>query len=212
MSGDGMLEKTGAGTLVLSGTGTQTGTTTVSAGTLIVNGDHSAATGAIALAAGTTLGGNGVIGGDTTINGTLSTGELASSGSVGTLDFNGNDLTFNNGSSWLVDLVQGATESSDSIFVDALTINTTSTLDFGISGLFNGDESYTLATYSSLSGTFSNYETSGEYTIGGNRFLLNYGTNTLTLTAVPEPGTFGILGFALGGVIYRRLRRRPRKS
>jgi len=211
ISGDGTLNKTGAGTLILDGTSTQSGTTTVSTGTLLVNGDHSTATGDFNVNSGATLGGDGDIGGATTINGTLSTGELATVGSVGTLDFNGNDLTFNNGSAWLVDLVQGVSESSDAVLVDALTINPVSTLNFNTAGTYNGDESFTLATYSSLSGTFSNYATSGVYTIGGNEFLLNYGTNSITLTAVPEPGTLGLLGLIIGGCLFRRFRGRPAK-
>lgn len=209
ISGSGGLSKIDhPGTWILSGTNVYTGDTTVSAGTLVVNGDQSAATGAVTVATGATLGGNGIIGGDTNVNGTLSTGPLATAGSVGTLDFNGNNLTFGDGSAWLVDLVQGVTESSDAIATDVLTIGPNATLNFQLSGTFNGDERYTLATYSSLNGTFSNYGTSGVYTIGGNDFVLNYGTNTLTLSAIPEPGTLGLLGLTLGGYFLRRFRKR----
>ncbi|MDZ7619613.1 MAG: autotransporter-associated beta strand repeat-containing protein [Patescibacteria group bacterium] len=209
ISGSGGVTKIdNPGTWILSGTNTFTGQTTVSAGTLLVNGDNSAATGTVTVATGATLGGNGVIGGDTTINGTLSTGALATVGSVGTLDFSGNDLTFGDGSFWLVDLVQGVVDSSDSILVDALTIGANSTLTFNMSGVFSGDEVYTLATYSSPSGTFANFATSGVYTIGGNSFLLDYGTNALTLTAIPEPGTLGLLGLAFVACAFRRIRKR----
>lgn len=209
ISGSGGLSKIDdPGTWILTGSNTYSGETTVSAGTLIVNGNNSAATGAVTVATGATLGGNGIIGGDTTVNGTLSTGALATAGSVGTLNFNGNDLTFGGGSVWLVDLVQGAVESSDAILANALTIGANSTLNFQVSGTFNGDESYTLATYSGLSGTFANYATSGAYVIGGNSYVLNYGTNTITLSAIPEPGTLGLLGLALGGFFLRRFRKR----
>jgi autotransporter-associated beta strand protein len=209
ISGSGGLTKIDTpGTWILSGDNTYLGETIVSAGTLLVNGDNSAATGAVTVAAGATLGGNGVIGGDTTVNGSLRTGALATGGSVGTLDFNGNDLTFGDGSLWLVDLVLGVSESSDAVLVNGLTIGANSNLNFSLSGASNGDESYTLATYTSLAGTFANYANSGVYTIGGNSFFLDYGTNTITLTAVPEPGTLGLLGLALGGYAWRRRRKK----
>lgn len=209
ISGSGGITKIDhPGTWILGGTNLYTGDTLVNAGTLLVNGDNSGATGAVMVATGATLGGNGKIGGDTTVNGSLSTGALATTGSIGTLDFNGNDLTFGEGSLWLVDLVLGVSESSDAVLVNALTIGANSNLNLSLSGAFNGDESYTLATYTSLAGTFANYATSGVYTIGGNSFFLDYGTNMITLTAVPEPGTLGLLGLALGGYAWRRRRKR----
>lgn len=209
ISGAGGITKIdNPGTWILSGTNLYTGATNVNAGTLLVRGDNSGATGDVTVAATARLGGNGIIGGDTTINGTLSTGPLATTGSIGTLDFNGNDVTFTTGSFWLVDLVQGVSESSDAISAGALIIGSNATLTFSLSGAFNGDEVYTLATYSGLNGTFANYANSGVYTIGGNSFYLDYGTNAITLAAVPEPGTLGLLGLAMGGYLWRTRRRK----
>ncbi|KTD99948.1 hypothetical protein ATE68_05720 [Sphingopyxis sp. H038] len=64
VGGSGGITKAGAGTLALGGSGSFTGTMTVEAGTLFVNGDYSAATGATRVAAGATLGGTGTIGGN----------------------------------------------------------------------------------------------------------------------------------------------------
>ena len=60
-SGTLTLVKTGAGTQILSGDNTYTGTTTVAAGTLLVNGTH-ATSGLINVSAGATFGGSGSVG------------------------------------------------------------------------------------------------------------------------------------------------------
>ena len=67
------LTKTGNGIAVFGGANTYTGTTTVSAGTLRVNGS-STGTGAITVAAAGTLGGSGSVAGATTVNGTITAG------------------------------------------------------------------------------------------------------------------------------------------
>jgi autotransporter-associated beta strand protein len=79
------LSKVGTGVWTLTGNNTYSGTTTVGAGTLLVNGDQSAATNAVTVSAGAKLGGTGIIGGRTTVSGTLAPGT-----SIGTLTFNTN--------------------------------------------------------------------------------------------------------------------------
>ncbi len=61
--GTGGLVKTDLGTLTLTGSNTYTGNTTVNSGTLVVNGNQSAATGAVTVAAGARLGGTGTVAG-----------------------------------------------------------------------------------------------------------------------------------------------------
>ncbi|OAM90097.1 autotransporter domain-containing protein [Termitidicoccus mucosus] len=83
ITGTGGLDKTEAGTLILSGSSDYSGATTVSAGMLLINGDQTGATGAVSVTAGATLGGTGVTGGHVTIadGGTL----LGQSGATFTL-------------------------------------------------------------------------------------------------------------------------------
>jgi len=57
------VNKTGAGTLLFSGTNSYLGQTLASAGTLLVNGDNSAATGQVNVRGGAALGGIGTVGG-----------------------------------------------------------------------------------------------------------------------------------------------------
>lgn len=68
------LTKTGGGILTLAGTNSYTGLTAVAAGTLRVDGDSSAATGAVTVAVGATLGGIGTVGGAVTVDGSVAPG------------------------------------------------------------------------------------------------------------------------------------------
>jgi autotransporter-associated beta strand protein len=78
-NGPGGLTMVGAGTLTLSATNTYTGGTTVSNGTLIVNGS---VTGAVTVVSGCTLGGTGVVAGVVTNNGTIMTASGALTGAL----------------------------------------------------------------------------------------------------------------------------------
>ncbi|MEO8615488.1 MAG: autotransporter-associated beta strand repeat-containing protein [Luteolibacter sp.] len=68
------LTKRGPGQQTFSGTATYTGTTAIEAGALLVDGNFSAATGAVTVDSDAILGGSGVLGGAVTVNGRISPG------------------------------------------------------------------------------------------------------------------------------------------
>ncbi|WP_181175673.1 autotransporter-associated beta strand repeat-containing protein [Mesorhizobium sp. B2-3-4] len=90
ISGTGAVNKLGTGVTTLTGNNSYAGATNVNAGTLLVNGNQSGATGPTTVAAGATLGGTGTIGGSVTVadGGTLAPG--AAGNSPGTLTIAGN--------------------------------------------------------------------------------------------------------------------------
>ncbi len=98
ITGTGSLTKQGSGNFTLSGAGNNiTGTTTVSAGRLSVNGALTSGSG-VSVGANGTLGGTGTVTGIGTINGTLSPGN-----SIGTITLIGNQ-TFTTGSTLEIEL------------------------------------------------------------------------------------------------------------
>ncbi|WP_181181039.1 autotransporter-associated beta strand repeat-containing protein [Mesorhizobium sp. B2-4-3] len=95
ISGSGGVTQLGTGITTLTGNNGYTGTTNVNAGTLLVNGNQSGATGQTNVASGATLGGTGTIGGSVTVadGGMLSPGGAGNA--PGTLTING-DLALGN--------------------------------------------------------------------------------------------------------------------
>jgi len=189
----GTLTKEGAGTLTLSAANTYSGDTKVNAGTLklttagnnnianspkiIVGGgailDVSTVTGpgGFQVVSGQTLGGSGAINGAVTIN---TGGTLAPGASIGTLTMNSN-LTFaNGGNKWVVELLGAAADHVD--VTGTLTLGDATALEF----VFNAANpfkagTYTLASYGTLSGTFSSASL-GAYSTG-----VVYGPGAITI-------------------------------
>jgi autotransporter-associated beta strand protein len=116
--------KNGSNTQILSGPNSYTGTTSVTAGTLLINGDQSLATGAVTVGANGTLGGTGIIGGATTIgNGTLSAGQ-----STGLLTF-ASSLTLNGDSTTAVFEINGSSRGVAVNGYDAVNVGGALSLD-----------------------------------------------------------------------------------
>lgn len=83
ISGNGTVTQAGTGTLILSGTNTFTGSLTVAAGTLLLDGSTDAGS-PVDVASGATLGGKGTCGGPVTINGGTVTPGNAGAGKLTT--------------------------------------------------------------------------------------------------------------------------------
>lgn len=112
ISGTGAFDQAGMGTTTLNAANTFTGTTRVTRGALVI-GDathpHAAVAGAVSVAAGATLAGNGATG-TLDVAGTIAPGD----DSIGQLRVNG-DATFGPGSAYVVDL--GPEGTGDSIAI-----------------------------------------------------------------------------------------------
>jgi autotransporter-associated beta strand protein len=124
ISGAGRLTKSGSGTLVLAGSSSYLGTTTVSAGTLVVNGVIGG-TSAVSLSGGATLAGSGTVTGPTTI-GSFAT--VSPGASPGTLTFGGN-LLWNSGGSYNWQMLSATGTAGQTSTWDLITVG--GTLDIG---------------------------------------------------------------------------------
>lgn len=193
------LVSKGPGVLDLTGANTYTGTTTVTNGTLRVNGSHIGG-GAYAIQDGGTLGGTGLI--DAAIR-VLAGGAIAPGNSIGTLTVNGN---FGLDGILQIELENGAGPGpglSDLLDANGLFDITNGTLQFIYTGVLTND-AYIFAEYDVLSGNpfLSVLNMPDGYGIDYNYL----GGNQIALV-IPEPPAFGL--FALGAltlVVFRRRR------
>jgi autotransporter-associated beta strand protein len=120
------LIKLGTGTLVISNAAnTYTGATQVNAGTLLVNGNNSSASGAITVADTATLGGTGTLGGATTVQ---SGGTIRGDTGTGTGTLTTTNVTINNGGNLFANIAASGTNSRLALGTNTLNLLTNSRL------------------------------------------------------------------------------------
>ncbi len=205
LTGSGPLIKDGSSTLRLTGASTAyAGTISVTNGVLQVDGTLSQA--GLIVYAGGTLSGIGTVK-DVSVHagGTLSPGA-----SPGILTANGN-VTLESGSSLAIE-IHGLTLGTDydQLYLagTTLTLNNPSlNVSLGFTPSL-GDTFTIVSGFSSFSGQFLGLPNSSTFTVGSTQFQIDYNPSDITLTVVPEPGTFGTLLLGAAIVLLRqRLRR-----
>jgi fibronectin-binding autotransporter adhesin len=208
-TGTGSLTHAGTGTTTLTGNNTYTGPTTVNAGTLLIDGDQSVATGAVTVNnSGSTLGGTGTIGGTVTVN---SGANLAPGNSPGIL--NTGSVTLASNSNFRVD-INGSTVGTqyDQLNVTGTVDISGSNLVVTVGGALTIGDTYTIVNNDLTDAVVGQFAQGTSVQSGVYNFSINYAGGTgsndgvLTLAAAPEPSTWvaGALAFAAVAFSQRR--------
>jgi autotransporter-associated beta strand protein len=227
LSGDGSFTKVGSGIQTLSGNNTYDGATQVAEGTLLVNGNQSAANGALTVAASAVLGGDGTVGGVTTVD-ALGTHAPGAVGMVGTQSFSSSlayvatsifewdlnastsDPGANSNNSGLYDMVVAdGNITGNSVFNVVLGTNTYADSFWNTNKTWTNIFTSTSGTFD-LSTLFTTYAGAGLNSDGtvpyrGWFTMGSPDTHTLYWTAIPEP-TGALAGLLVGAGLLRRRR------
>ena len=183
ISGGGALTKTGNGSLTLTGNNLYTGVTTVSNGTLLVQGNL---TGSVTVTGGT-LGGNGTVSGSVTVNGTITPG----TNGVGVLSTGSN--SWNSGGNYVCEINgTNATASDEVSITGSLNVQAASGSQFTIKlvSLTGGNAPGPVPNFTK----FANYSWTIATSSGG---VQNFATNEFVLDASSFSNDFSGGAFSL---------------
>jgi autotransporter-associated beta strand protein len=219
----GGLAKSGGGTLALSGTSSYTGATTVSAGTLLVNG--ALGNTAVGVSAAATLGGSGAIAGTVSVSGTLAPGASIESLATGSLSF----LT---ASTLSYEMNHAAPGTADLVAVNG-QLDLTGTVSLTLTGAamagWTLGDKITLVSYFDIDGstagwnggTFAGIADDSPQTYGANTWRFDYNDTAgginftgdqasgsdarfVTMTLIPEPSALLLGALSALGLLRRR--------
>lgn len=198
------LNKNGGGTLRLAGASTYTGTTSVNAGTLLVDG--SLASGSVLVSGGATLGGIGTISNNAEIQSaaTLNPGSISG---LGTLTLG--TLTLDDGSKVHFDI--NSSTDYDKLILGSLVGTGDHTLEITLTGLtpLNPGDRFQIFSQGIPAGTFTSFVLPGGYAWSTDS-LGTTGDISIQTSSVPEPGPLwlGFAGLAPLVALWWRRRRR----
>jgi autotransporter-associated beta strand protein len=198
----GRITKTGVGRLILQGNSTYTGPTTVSAGTLLVNGSLSNTVTTVAL--GAIVGGDGVFNGGLTVNGELSVGTSTVISSIGTLDLNAGLNLASTG------VYRPGILGINPALVDRINVTGVFTANGTIAPVLSGyspvaGDVFNVADFTSFSGT-PRFDFSAAVLGAGLAWNSSFFRVDGTLRVVPEPGTTCMMLLSLSGLLVSRRR------
>jgi autotransporter-associated beta strand protein len=190
---NGGITKNGAGTLTLNGTNTYTGTTTVNNGTLALGSTGSIASSSVLkIASGATFDVKAKSGGFTLNNPLTIDVDLANAGK---LDATGVALTY--GGNLTLNITTATPLSSYNLFVFSSELGTFSSI--ALTGSFSGNMTNSSGVWTASSNGY-------DFT-----FTESNGVLSAATAAIPEPGTWVLVGIAAIFFLYR-IRRKDASS
>ncbi len=223
------LVRSGDGRLTLTGNNTYSGTTIIESGVLELGGSGSINSSSSILVEGGALIQNssvdltagivwtgGTVGGTGTIVGDLIAGGtdakfLSPGNSAGILTVTG-DLTLSSSTTALFEL-NGTTAGVD---YDVISVGQALDLNDAILDVSLGfapllSDTFLIASFDSLTGTFAGLGDGDTFTVDGYEFQISYLADSISLTVIPEPRTVA-LGFGLIVGLVAVLRQRRRRN
>jgi len=203
-NGTTAVNKFGTGSVTLSGNNTYRGPTTITAGTLIINGSTTTNS-TVSVSSGAALGGSGTINGSVSIKSGATL--IPSTASTFTL---GSTLTLENGSTIALTLGSNSSKIAFTTLSDNLLGSGNATLNLTQGSGFNYDATYTIFQNTLTTGFVFSSITGYDSANWTANFGLASDNYQLTFTAVPEPSTWAILALGALTLFVARFRKKSR--